>query len=65
MLDGDIEPDICGAKSIGGKSLLVYAGKIRYSLPDDYKNKPDFEAKNLSGAIALLEIHINGISFHF
>ncbi len=65
MIGDDIESDICDAKSMGGESFLVYAGKIGYSLLENYKIKPDFKAKNLSGAIALLEVHINGVSFHF
>jgi HAD superfamily hydrolase (TIGR01458 family) len=57
MIGDDIESDIIGAQKIGGKGILIYTGKTKYPLNDDYKIKPDFEAKNLTETIKLLTTH--------
>jgi HAD superfamily hydrolase (TIGR01458 family) len=46
MIGDDIETDIAGAQSCGGKGILIYTGKTKYPLKD-IKIKPDFEAINL------------------
>ena len=47
MIGDDIETDIAGAQSCGGKGILIYTGKTKYPLKEDIKLKPDFEAMNL------------------
>lgn len=55
MVGDDIVSDINAAQKIGGKGILVYTGKTKYPLPDDYPEKPDYEAKNLTETIKILE----------
>ena len=55
MLGDDIETDITASQQIGGKGILIYTGKTKYPLPENYSPKPDYEAKNLIDVIKILE----------
>ena len=55
MIGDDIETDIAGAQSCGGKGILIYTGKTKYPLKDDIKIKPDLEAMNLVEVIEILK----------
>jgi HAD superfamily hydrolase (TIGR01458 family) len=55
MLGDDIESDINAAQSIRGKGILIYTGKTKFPLANDYNPKPDYEAQNLKDVIRILE----------
>lgn len=54
MLGDDIETDIFGAQKAGGKGILIYTGKTAYPLNKNSDVKPDYEVKNLTDTIKLL-----------
>lgn len=54
MIGDDIETDIAGAQSCGGKGILIYTGKTKYPLINQ-KIKPDFEVRNLAETIEILK----------
>ena len=47
MIGDDLANDIFPVKQLNGKGILVYTGKTSYPLPDNIKQLPDFEAKDL------------------
>ena len=53
MLGDDIETDINAAQKIGGKGVLIYAGKTKYPLPEDSKIRPDHSINTLQDFIRL------------
>lgn len=55
MIGDDIVTDINAAQNIGGKGILVYTGKTKYPLTNDSIPKPNYEAKNLTEVINILE----------
>lgn len=55
MIGDDLETDIIGAQNCGGKGLLVYTGKTKFTLNNDAKPKPDFESKNLIEAMEVIK----------
>jgi HAD superfamily hydrolase (TIGR01458 family) len=61
MLGDDLETDILAAQQIGGKGILIFTGKTQYPLSPGIKMKPDYEAKNLTGVINILDktLHIS------
>ncbi len=54
MIGDDVENDVLAAQKYGGKGILVYTGKTKYPLPEDYNPRPNFEAKNLTEVIKIL-----------
>jgi len=54
MIGDDLETDIVGSQKIGGKGILVFTGKTKYPLPKDSSIKPNYEAKNLTEVISIL-----------
>ena len=54
MLGDDIETDIFGAQKAGGKGILIYTGRTAYPLNKNSDVKPDYEVKNLTETIKLL-----------
>ena len=55
MIGDDIEADIIASRQIGGIGILVYTGKTKFPLPEDYPSKPDYEAKSLTEVKKILE----------
>ncbi len=55
MIGDDLENDIKAAKNNGGKGILVFTGKTKFPLPENLKNIPDYEAKDLTDAKVILE----------
>jgi len=55
MIGDDIEADIIASQQIGGKGILVYTGKTKFPLPENYPYKPDYEAKNLTDVKKILD----------
>ena len=56
MVGDDIETDIIASQQIEGKGILVYTGKTKFPLSKNYSLKPDYEAKNLTEVIKILEM---------
>jgi HAD superfamily hydrolase (TIGR01458 family) len=56
MIGDDIKTDIIASQQIGGKGILVYTGKTKYPLSENYFPKPDYEAKNLTDIMKILEM---------
>jgi HAD superfamily hydrolase (TIGR01458 family) len=59
MIGDDIETDIIGSQQMGGKGILVYTGKTKYPLPENFLPKPDYEAKSLTEVKNILEKFYN------
>ncbi|MFI5237716.1 MAG: HAD-IA family hydrolase, partial [Ignavibacteriales bacterium] len=55
MIGDDIENDIKAAQEIGGKGILIYTGKTKFPLENNFKIKPDFEANSLNEIIGILK----------
>ena len=55
MIGDDIESDIIGAQSAGGKGLLIYTGKTKFPLADEINIKPDYEAQSLIEVIDIIK----------
>jgi HAD superfamily hydrolase (TIGR01458 family) len=55
MIGDDIENDVNASQAIGGKGVLIYTGKTKYSVKDSFKQKPDLEIHSLSEMIPILE----------
>ena len=55
MIGDDIENDINAAQKIGGKGILIYTGKTKYSLEKNININPDFEANSLKEVIRILK----------
>ena len=55
MLGDDLETDIKGANDLGAKTILIYTGKTRFPLSENFKIKPDYEAQNLKEVISILK----------
>jgi HAD superfamily hydrolase (TIGR01458 family) len=58
MIGDDIESDIVGAQQAGGKGILIYTGKTEYPLSNDAIAEPDFEAKNLTEIIEIINTRL-------
>ncbi len=54
MIGDDLDNDIGGAQSIGGKGILVYTGKTKFPLKDETSIKPAFAAKDLTEVVEIL-----------
>jgi len=59
MIGDDVENDVTAAQKYGGSGILVYTGKTKYPLPEDYSPRPNFEAKNLTEVIQMLSKILN------
>jgi HAD superfamily hydrolase (TIGR01458 family) len=59
MIGDDLENDIGAAQHLGGKGILVYTGKTTSPVSHDSKIRPDFDAKNLTEIIYLLNDILN------
>ena len=56
MIGDDIEGDVCGAKNVGMKSVLVKTGKFREDVLARSKIKPDFIINSIADLPGLFEI---------
>ncbi|MHB8579087.1 MAG: HAD-IIA family hydrolase [Ignavibacteriaceae bacterium] len=55
MVGDDVETDIMGAQSVGGKGILVYTGKTKKTMSKGGSAIPDFEAENLKEVISIIK----------
>ncbi|MHB1686659.1 MAG: HAD hydrolase-like protein [Ignavibacteriaceae bacterium] len=55
MVGDDIDTDIKGAQTTGGKGILVYTGKTKFPPSKNISVVPDFEAENLGEVIDILK----------
>ena len=56
MIGDDIEGDVCGAKNVGMKSVLVKTGKFREDVLARSKIKPDFIINSIADLPGLFEM---------
>lgn len=55
MIGDDIENDVNAAQQLGGKGVLIYTGKTKFSTTETFGKKPDLEIHSLSEMIEFLE----------
>lgn len=55
MVGDDLDSDIAGSKNIGAETILIYSGKTKKPFPQNYLNKVDHEAENLTEVISILQ----------
>ena len=54
-LEDDIENDVNAAQKIGGRGVLIYTGKTKYSANESFRHKPDVEIHSLNEMIDVLD----------
>ena len=54
MIGDDIENDVKAAQNLGGKGILIYTGKTKFPIENNFSIKPDFEVHSLKEVIQLL-----------
>jgi HAD superfamily hydrolase (TIGR01458 family) len=54
MVGDDTETDIKGAQELGSEAILIYTGKTKYPLSPESKIRPNYEAKDLTEVIEIL-----------
>ncbi len=55
MLGDDLDSDLAGAKKLGAETILIYTGKTKPPIPENYTAKIDYEANNLLEVIEILK----------